>query len=471
MTRFVYTHPLHFITDIIQRLLSNLNVPGFSLPYWPNTHSALSLEVPKPPPPAVPLRSSMKPLASGAASSVDSDHTYLAPTGSANSMPTIIAEMEDGAKSKAMPILLPRGGSLETTKGLSASPEHGLRRSSSIVGNAFNKVAFLLSHSPPLQRKEAAGAATAELSTSAPSASIPIPKPRVKGEAGSVRFSEPAVDPRSASTGEHDDTGDTEDIEPRSRKLLVKLKNQDQFDDEACFKNPLIPPQNAWQHKHWREEYAGHLDAWNLSERYLELLSFNHFDPLFKISGNSPPTHGHSEKVTPAHTGLEISLMCTRCRKAVPSTITSMSGPRRCLGCEKVSATICCSICGELVQGLHKTCIDCGHASHQHCFEMWIADEVGTQLEDECEVGCGCYCSENCGLDKQFWTAIDDVAPEETAASRRPSTAREPETVASSPQISPTKSGIDRYGTARTSKSLLSYSMSGWHEPGEGGGS
>jgi len=102
---------------------------------------------------------------------------------------------------------------------------------------------------------------------------------------------------------------------------------------------------------------------------------------------------------------------------------------------------------------------------------MWIADEVGTQLEDECEVGCGCYCSENCGLDKQFWTAIDDVAPEETAASRRPSTAREPETVASSPQISPTKSGIDRYGTARTSKSLLSYSMSGWHEPGEGGGS
>jgi len=385
-------------------------------------------------------------------------------------MPTIVAEMEDGTKTRAVPILLPRGGALESAKGFSASPEHVLRRSSSIVGNAFNKVAFLLSHSPPLQRKEAAGAATAELSTSAPSASIPIPKSRVKGEAGSVRFSEPAVDPRSASTAGHDDAGDTND-EPRSKNLRIRLKNQDQFDDEACFPNAFVPPQNAWQHKHWREEYAGHLDAWNLTERYLELLSFNHFEPLFKVSEDATPTHGRSQEVAPAHIGLEISLLCTRCRKAVPSTVTSRSGSRRCLGCEKVSANVCCSICGELVQGLHKTCVDCGHASHQHCFEMWTADEVGTQFEDDCEVGCGCHCLENCSLDKQFWTVIDNAAHEDTAASRRPSTVKEPEMVTSSSQISPTKSGVDRYGTARTRKSLLSYSMSGWREPSHVGGS
>ena len=387
-------------------------------------------------------------------------------------MPTIIAEMEDGTKTKAMPILLPRGGSLESTKGLSASPEHVLRRSSSIVGNAFNKVAFLLSHSPPLQRKEAAGAASAELSTSAPSASIPIPKSRVKGEAGSVRFSEPAVDPRSASTAGHDDTGDIDtDDEPGSKKLRVKLKNQDQFDDEACFTTPFVPPQNAWQHKHWREEYAGHLDAWNLGERYLELSSFNHFEPLFKMSEDATPTHRRSQEVTLAHTGLEISLLCTRCRKAVPNAVTSRSGSQHCPGCEKVSANVCCSICGELIQGLHKTCIGCGHASHQRCFEMWTWDQVATQFEDECEVGCGCHCLENCGLDNQFWTAIDDAEHEDTAASRRPSTAKQPETVTSSPQISPTKSGVDRYDTARARKSLLSYSISGWREPTHGGSS
>lgn len=408
----------------------------------------------------------MKVLASGAASSVDSDHTYLAPTVSATSMPTIIAEMEDGTRTKARPILLPHKGSLDTTKGLSASPEHVLRRSSSIVGNAFNKVAFLLSHSPPLQRKEAAGAASAELSTSAPSASIPIPKARVKGEAGSVRFSEPTVDPRSASSGGHDNTGDTEsDNEPRSRKLRVKLKNQDQFDDEACFTNPLVPPQNAWQHKHWREEYAGHLDAWNLSERYLELLSFNHFDPPFKTSKDATATHGRSQKVTPVHAGLEMSILCTRCHKAVPNTVTVTSGSRRCLACEKVSASVCCSICGELVQGLHKTCLSCGHASHQLCYEMWIADQVGTQSEDGCEVGCGCHCPEDSAPDQQSWIATVDAAHEDALASERPSTAVEAVTVTSSPQISPTKSGVDRYGTARTRKSLLSYSMSGWGEP------
>jgi hypothetical protein len=57
--------------------------------------------------------------------------------------------------------------------------------------------------------------------------------------------------------------------------VKVKLKNQDQFDDEACVSRPLLDLSKDWLYRAWREQYAEMLGCWDLVSARAEVLKFN----------------------------------------------------------------------------------------------------------------------------------------------------------------------------------------------------
>ncbi|KAL5118191.1 hypothetical protein ACEQ8H_003863 [Pleosporales sp. CAS-2024a] len=57
--------------------------------------------------------------------------------------------------------------------------------------------------------------------------------------------------------------------------IRVKLKNQDQFDDEACVSRPLLDMSKDWLYRAWREQYAELLGCWGLVSARAEVLKFN----------------------------------------------------------------------------------------------------------------------------------------------------------------------------------------------------
>jgi hypothetical protein len=57
--------------------------------------------------------------------------------------------------------------------------------------------------------------------------------------------------------------------------IKVKLKNQDQFDDEGCVSKPLLDMSKDWLHRAWREQYAEMLGCWDLVSARAEVLKFN----------------------------------------------------------------------------------------------------------------------------------------------------------------------------------------------------
>lgn len=57
--------------------------------------------------------------------------------------------------------------------------------------------------------------------------------------------------------------------------IRVTLKNQDQFDDEACVSAPLLDPSKEWLYRAWREQYAEMLGCWGLVSKRAEILKFN----------------------------------------------------------------------------------------------------------------------------------------------------------------------------------------------------
>jgi hypothetical protein len=72
--------------------------------------------------------------------------------------------------------------------------------------------------------------------------------------------------------------------------IKVKLKNQDQFDDEACVSKPLLDMTKDWLHRAWREQYAEMLGCWGLVSARAEVLKFNglvSYFPTEELQGGS----------------------------------------------------------------------------------------------------------------------------------------------------------------------------------------
>ncbi|PVH99237.1 hypothetical protein DM02DRAFT_529513 [Periconia macrospinosa] len=66
--------------------------------------------------------------------------------------------------------------------------------------------------------------------------------------------------------------------------IKVTLKNQDQFDDEACVSAPLLDMSKEWLYRAWREQYAEMLGCWGLVSKRAEVLKFNGLIAYFPSS-------------------------------------------------------------------------------------------------------------------------------------------------------------------------------------------
>jgi hypothetical protein len=69
--------------------------------------------------------------------------------------------------------------------------------------------------------------------------------------------------------------------------VKVKLKNQDQFDDEACVSRPLLDMSKDWLYRAWREQYAEMLGCWDMVSARAEVLKFNGLVSYFPPQGYS----------------------------------------------------------------------------------------------------------------------------------------------------------------------------------------
>ncbi|KAH7392733.1 hypothetical protein BKA66DRAFT_412227 [Pyrenochaeta sp. MPI-SDFR-AT-0127] len=69
-------------------------------------------------------------------------------------------------------------------------------------------------------------------------------------------------------------------------KIKVTLKNQDQFDDEACVSRPLLDMNKNWLHRAWRGQYAEMLACWGLVSARAEVLKFNGLVSYFPAEGS-----------------------------------------------------------------------------------------------------------------------------------------------------------------------------------------
>jgi hypothetical protein len=76
---------------------------------------------------------------------------------------------------------------------------------------------------------------------------------------------------------------DDDDSEPGAIK--VTLKNQDQFDDEACASKPLLDGKKEWLYRAWRDQYAEMLGCWGLVSQRAEVLKFNGLTSYFPPGG------------------------------------------------------------------------------------------------------------------------------------------------------------------------------------------
>jgi hypothetical protein len=75
-------------------------------------------------------------------------------------------------------------------------------------------------------------------------------------------------------------------------RIKVTLKNQDQFDDEACVSAPLLDGSKEWLYRAWREQYAEMLSCWGLVSQRAEVLKFNGLVAYFPTEESSSSGSG-----------------------------------------------------------------------------------------------------------------------------------------------------------------------------------
>ncbi|CAI6264292.1 unnamed protein product [Periconia digitata] len=183
----------------------------------------------------------------------------------------------------------------------------------------------LMSSSPPVKNR------TDDLSTSAPTSGVTwgantfyssgsqertLAPPRLKqGKRASFGQAEHInVDYISDSDSEYDalpadapsqymisSSINANDTDEQSR-IRVTLKNQDQFDDEACVSAPLLDMSKEWLYRAWREQYAEMLGCWGLVSKRAEVLKFNGLVGYFPAAEEPPRA---SSKAGSAHMTLK----------------------------------------------------------------------------------------------------------------------------------------------------------------------
>ncbi|KAF2005353.1 hypothetical protein P154DRAFT_518855 [Amniculicola lignicola CBS 123094] len=104
--------------------------------------------------------------------------------------------------------------------------------------------------------------------------------------------------------------------------IKITLKNQDKFDDEACFSAPLLDMSKEWLHRAWREQYAEMLGCWGLISKRAEVLKFNGLISYF------PPDRKRGGSITPSvHLALKTNSATNSGPTSAPMSRTSTLVP------------------------------------------------------------------------------------------------------------------------------------------------
>ncbi|KAF2655486.1 hypothetical protein K491DRAFT_692819 [Lophiostoma macrostomum CBS 122681] len=209
----------------------------------------------------------------------------------------------------------------------SSSPEqsHIIKKAS--TGNFASAFATLsrpfanaISSSPPVKSR-----IESDLSTSAPTGGVTWGTTTFYSSGSNERGSGPSRTKHtkrpSFSQGEHTNTdyfsdsdseyeapdGTSEYTAPltpsgveEASNIRVTLKNQNQFDEEACVSAPLLDLSKQWLYKAWREQYAELLGCWGLVTKRAEVLKFNGLTSYFPLTNSRG-----SSKAGSIHLGLQ----------------------------------------------------------------------------------------------------------------------------------------------------------------------
>ncbi|KAK7561711.1 WD repeat protein [Phyllosticta citricarpa] len=239
----------------------------------------------------------------------------------------------------------------------------------------------------------------------------PSPSPPVNSRTGDLSSSAPeksgvtwgpntVYDPSSSqgrsSTGQlkRSRTGLSQ-TPPRDVIVQVKLKNQDQFDDDGHLSVPLLDQSREWLHLSYRQSYADQeLMAWGLVRERCEVLKFNGMvsywveeEPRetsdWMAASKETEVRSLVESDTlaletlPCGTTVSSSdllpwLAVTPPQRPAPSKITVQQGEVGGMNkTEKIKSRVC-MVCWLQLDGLYRTCANCGHAVHTTCGEACL---------------------------------------------------------------------------------------------------
>jgi hypothetical protein len=250
----------------------------------------------------------------------------------------------------------PTGRSTASATPFSTSPEqssHVLKKASTAnFASAFATLsrpfANAISSSPPVKSRN-----EADISTSAPTSGVTwgtttfynggdaereITTPRAKnGKRASFGHADQlnVIDYYPDSDSDYDDSLPPFDavseyaapLTPGSgdehSNIRVTLKNQNQFDDEACVSAPLLDMSKEWLYRAWRDQYAEMLGSWGLVSQRAEILKFDGLTSYFPLNGSRATSKAGSLQLGLRQDGADTPLPLSRTSSTlVPPPLT-----------------------------------------------------------------------------------------------------------------------------------------------------
>ncbi|OCK78015.1 hypothetical protein K432DRAFT_332843 [Lepidopterella palustris CBS 459.81] len=477
------------------RLPMSMEAPAFSLDYFSSSEAAWSLYQP-----ALSVPSTPNPSRSRFSTPVNywdrldkrldtfgSAGSSNGPWGSDNAPSESVAPYSTGNTPPYLSRANTYRSTASATASYSTSPEqhHQVKKSNTNLASAFASLSrpfSIVASSPPINPKSRGDG---DLSTSAPTSGITWGTNTFYSSSNATNATQRSKKRASfaQSDGMNLDYDSDEDswlgdsssdpVFPQNAvegdtTIRVTLKNQDQFDDEACVSAPLLDRSLEWKYRRYREQYAEQLSIWQLVIARAEILKFNGLisywpekKPDAKVAGKhdhlppstrpirtdgrnlEPPQQtSYPRRSPPSHSPLNFSFNpeAAEFRPSIPPSLplTSESAmhdtahndtfePYLALNMQdlpdadsdtqsnanaKSISTKTCAVCWMKIDGMFYFCAECRHIVHVACVP------AGERDAGQCIAHCGCPCEEAkeivgvAGL--QRWWADEDVNEEDT---------------------------------------------------------
>lgn len=204
-------------------------------------------------------------------------------------------------------------------------------------------------------------------------------------------YGAPSPFPESSSSGLVTHSDGT--VGGRDVIVQVTLKNQDQFDDEGHLSVPLLDQSKEWLHHSFRQSYADQeLMAWGLVRERCEVLKFNGMVSYWVDEEPKEPSDWMAASketevrslvdsdtlaletmpygTTSYSSDLLPSLAVTLSTRSASTKTTpppgEVNGTNKTVATGEMKSRVC-MVCWLQLDGLYRTCADCGHAVHTIC--------------------------------------------------------------------------------------------------------